>query len=330
MDDCSPDQTPDVAKSFSDSRVRYVRNERNLGNLRNYNKGIEVARGKYIWLISADDRLRHRNVLERYVKLMESHAGVGYVFCPAVGLKNGIETGIVQWTMNGHRNAVLSGRHFLATLLSGNCVAAPATMVRKECYEKISKFPLDLPYAGDWYLWCVFALHCDVAYFAEPMVNYRLHDLSMTNQLSRRQRVADNLLVWWRLERLAKERGHLALVDKCQAFIAGQYAQCLVPQNGGYSMSFEEFEASLQENVPGPSQGGRIRARVYARVADEYYRSERFGSALQYYGLGLQEDPTMLKVRAKRFLLRMGKAGIWVRRRFLGSRRSVLRQGANL
>ena len=47
LDDCSPDDTPAVAARFRDSRVRYVRNTENLGHLRNYNKGIELSRGKY-------------------------------------------------------------------------------------------------------------------------------------------------------------------------------------------------------------------------------------------------------------------------------------------
>src|SRR4051812_41224937 len=67
MDDCSPDDTKEVVQSFSDPRIHYIRNERNLGHLRNYNKGIEMSRGKYIWLISADDRLRRPYLLERYV-----------------------------------------------------------------------------------------------------------------------------------------------------------------------------------------------------------------------------------------------------------------------
>ena len=70
MDDCSPDNTAEVAQSFTDPRVRHVRNEPNLGHLRNYNKGIELARGKYVWLISADDRLRRPYVLERYVRCL--------------------------------------------------------------------------------------------------------------------------------------------------------------------------------------------------------------------------------------------------------------------
>src|SRR5262245_21301848 len=86
MDDCSPDSTPDVAMSFTDSRISYVRNEANLGNIRNYNKGIQMARGKYIWLISADDRLKQSQALERYVTLLDAHPEIGYVFCPALTL----------------------------------------------------------------------------------------------------------------------------------------------------------------------------------------------------------------------------------------------------
>jgi glycosyltransferase involved in cell wall biosynthesis len=37
MDDCSPDNTPEVAQSFQHPRVKYVRNDPNLGHLRNYN-----------------------------------------------------------------------------------------------------------------------------------------------------------------------------------------------------------------------------------------------------------------------------------------------------
>jgi len=49
----------EVAGSFRDPRVTHIRNERNLGHLKN-NKGIHLARGEYIWLISADDSLRSR------------------------------------------------------------------------------------------------------------------------------------------------------------------------------------------------------------------------------------------------------------------------------
>jgi len=76
MDDCSPDNTPEVAQSFQDPRVKYVRNEPNLGHLRNYNKGIRLTRGKYVWLISPDDYLRPPYILQRYVELLDRHPRV--------------------------------------------------------------------------------------------------------------------------------------------------------------------------------------------------------------------------------------------------------------
>jgi glycosyltransferase involved in cell wall biosynthesis len=83
MDDHSPDATPEVAASFKDPRVRHIRNDPNLGHLRNYNKGIELSRGRYVWLISADDYLGNRYVLERFVALLDENPRVGYTFCPA-------------------------------------------------------------------------------------------------------------------------------------------------------------------------------------------------------------------------------------------------------
>jgi glycosyltransferase involved in cell wall biosynthesis len=73
MDDCSPDNTAEVAASFKDPRVKHIRNDPNLGHLRNYNKGIGLTRGRYVWLISADDYLRKPYILERYVNCFDSH-----------------------------------------------------------------------------------------------------------------------------------------------------------------------------------------------------------------------------------------------------------------
>src|SRR5262245_46075922 len=73
MDDCSPDNTPEVAKQFKDPRVIYIRNETNLGFVPNFDKGVKLSRGSYLWVISADDCLRSRDVLQKYVDLLEKN-----------------------------------------------------------------------------------------------------------------------------------------------------------------------------------------------------------------------------------------------------------------
>src|SRR5262249_30433106 len=155
----SPDDTPAVAQSFADPRVRHVRHERNLGHLRNYNAGIAMSRGEYIWLISADDCLRGRTVLERYVSLLDANPRVGYVFCQGVGLTDEGETGLLPYSSHGSSDAIFRGHAFVERLIRGNTILAAAGMVRRQCYDKVGMFPLDMPWGGDWYLWLAFAVH---------------------------------------------------------------------------------------------------------------------------------------------------------------------------
>src|SRR5208337_4677214 len=131
-----------------DPLVQYIRNDPNLGHLRNYNKGLKMARSEYVWLMSADDRLRSPHILERYVKVMEENPQVGYAFCPGMALENSRETRVLPYSRHGDQDAIFDGREFLLKLLKGNFVLAAAGMARKECYEKAGYFPLDIPYAG--------------------------------------------------------------------------------------------------------------------------------------------------------------------------------------
>ena len=58
-DNASTDGTEEICRDFaaSDQRVRYVRNERNLGAGPNYNLGFELSRGKYFKWCACDDRI---------------------------------------------------------------------------------------------------------------------------------------------------------------------------------------------------------------------------------------------------------------------------------
>lgn len=50
-DDCSSDNTMDVAFSFEDKRIVYHCNEKNLGSSANKNQGIKLARGRFIIIL---------------------------------------------------------------------------------------------------------------------------------------------------------------------------------------------------------------------------------------------------------------------------------------
>ena len=73
IDDCSTDKTLEVAKSFSDSRIRLLQNEKNLGMpgaVRNV--GLDVARGEYVYFCDSDDAIL-ANALEVLFKAAEEN-----------------------------------------------------------------------------------------------------------------------------------------------------------------------------------------------------------------------------------------------------------------
>src|SRR5690242_490012 len=58
-DNASTDRTEEICRAFAaaDPRVRYVRNERNLGAGPNYNLGFALSRGRYFKWSACDDRI---------------------------------------------------------------------------------------------------------------------------------------------------------------------------------------------------------------------------------------------------------------------------------
>lgn len=55
LNDGSIDRTEEIILSYNDSRIVYVKNEKNLGLIGTLNKGINLAKGKYIARMDADD-----------------------------------------------------------------------------------------------------------------------------------------------------------------------------------------------------------------------------------------------------------------------------------
>ena len=329
MDDCSPDETAEVARSFQDRRVKHIRNDPNLGALPNYNKGIKLSRGKYVWLISADDYLLRPYVLQSYVDLMDAHPRIGFTFCPGIGVKNGRETGLLKYSTYGGRDRIVSGRAFLKKLLFGDFVLAPAAMARREFYETISIFPInpvwggvrvDLIWGGDWYLWCAFALHGDVGYFAEPMACYREHASSSTSVITRddiQNCFLTEIAVRWKIKQEADAAGYRDVSMKCLETVAIEYARHLTTKQYRSSTStitMAQFEGSLCKSTSDEVERNWIRRRVFAELGARHDHRGDLAAANKYYRAATQLDPWMIKVQLKKLLLSLGKPGHYLAR----------------
>jgi glycosyltransferase involved in cell wall biosynthesis len=326
MDNCSPDNTPEVAASFNDPRVKHIRNETNLGHVRNFNKGITMARGKYVWLISPDDWLGSPNALARYVDTMERNAGVGYIFCRCTEVQGSKEVGIAKWTDCGKEDRVWDGPSFLMRLIQGDCIVLSSAMVRKECYDKHGMFSLEMPHANDWYLWCVLALHYQVAYLSEPLLFVRIHEESLTSEFDQGGSAIctiDELNVLWRVARLAELAGVISHRRAFNTSIASLAACALKygpPGRKRPGLSEADFEVILRNHVRDSNDEKDFRARLHMAIGDEEFWHGHPKEAAKSYLQGLRIRPFWLRGWVKYLLLRTGGVGVYLRRLLLDLR----------
>lgn len=77
VDDCSPDNTDEVVSAYlSDSRIKYIKNEKNSGAAVSRNRALREAKGKWIAFLDSDD-LWTPDKLEKQIAFMKDN---GYSF----------------------------------------------------------------------------------------------------------------------------------------------------------------------------------------------------------------------------------------------------------
>ena len=181
IDDCSPDNTPEVSRSLeiSDSRVSYVRHARNQGHIATYNEGIEWASGDYMLLLSADDYLLP-GALQRAITLMEANLDVVFTFGNALCRDEKGQTKTTEVQKYYCDFPVIAGFDFIKASAARNLVPTPTAVVRTHVQRRVGGYRSDLPHSGDMEMWYRLAAHGSVGILTEHQAVYRRHSSNMS------------------------------------------------------------------------------------------------------------------------------------------------------
>jgi glycosyltransferase involved in cell wall biosynthesis len=171
VNDCSPDDTDQIVRSFRDPRIRYHVNSENLGVPENLNRAMSLARGDHLVLLEDHDLLAP-TYLEETLRVMRSHPSVGFV---AAGLI------IIDEEDRRFEHFVeelpefVPGRWLVRRLLTrADCPFSVTTVIRRSAAEGLS--PLFDPrywWYADQYLWLRLASRWDFGYVAKPLLFMR-------------------------------------------------------------------------------------------------------------------------------------------------------------
>lgn len=215
VDDCSPQPgAAEVVRALGDARIRYLRNERNLGLAGNWNRCVELASTDLVTLLHGDDEL-----MPEYAALMlqahEQHPQVAAVFCDAQVIDSqghprySFRDHVKQWLMPRREAAfMVSGEAGYASLLRGNFIMCPTLCYKRRLFEKLSfstdwRMVLDL----DFYLRALLAGECFLG-LRQQAYRYRRHAEQVTVECERNLRLfTEEAQLWRASERAARAHG---------------------------------------------------------------------------------------------------------------------------
>lgn len=178
VEDASTDGTLERLRAFTDPRIRLVCNDSHQGQTRSLNRGLEIAKGRYVARIDADDICLPER-LETQVRFLNENPDIALAASRWIGLSPSGKP------LGTRGNALSDDGSFLGRLLRGDCPLYHTTvMFRKEAVEQVGGYDAAFKIGQDYDLWARMAVRGSRAVVLDtPLVFYRFH--------SRQQSVAD-------------------------------------------------------------------------------------------------------------------------------------------
>lgn len=184
LDDNSPDNgaSKEVIERYRNnpyvSHISY--NEVNSGStFKQWNKGIAIAKGDYIWIAESDDFCKP-NLLESLMKIIEKRADMSFCYTLSQHVNAaGMPINIIH---KSSKDRVLSGVDFIKKYMYfGNPVQnVSSAIIRKSFFQKIDKNYETFVGAGDVLFWIELAELGSVGVVNKPLNFYRQHDQKVT------------------------------------------------------------------------------------------------------------------------------------------------------
>lgn len=182
INDGSTDNTGNILKELAeeDTRIVYIKNEKNLKLIATLNKGLDRCKGKYIARMDADD-ISVPTRIEKQVDFLEKHPNIGIVGADIEFFKEDKKLSI--WRMETKDKYIRTG------LLFGSCFAHPVVMMRTSILrEHHLYYNDDYPHAEDYKLWCDIAQCTKLANIPEVLLYYRVNENQVSNIYNQKQK----------------------------------------------------------------------------------------------------------------------------------------------
>ncbi len=171
VDDCSTDATVEILESFQVKypHIKIIRNQQNLGYIKNFEKGCKLASGEYIALCDQDD-VWHPDKIKKMQAAIGSYP---LIYCDSVLCDEDLQPIGVNISDRGNcRDYDNPLQQAVFCRIYGH-----ATLIRRDFLQKAIPFLDIIPH--DWWLSYMATFYGGMKYLNEPLASYRQHSANI-------------------------------------------------------------------------------------------------------------------------------------------------------
>lgn len=172
INDGSTDSSEQIILSYEDDRIKYIKNDENIGLIKTLNKGIKLAKTDYIARMDADD-ISNLTRIEKQVNYMEKNKDIA-VLGTSIEIFN--DNGIIR------KHKVNTEPLKIKTQLLFTCALMhPTVIIRKDVLDKQQLFYNERHQsAEDFGLWQRMSFEYKLANLDEVLLKYRINENGIT------------------------------------------------------------------------------------------------------------------------------------------------------
>lgn len=189
LDDYSLDGSVSILRKYAEREEvsHVVLNDENSGSpFKQWQKGIALAKGTYIWIAESDDvcKLEFLQKLLDFNAAQEQELGVLYAQSYDIDAADKINADRIYYTENFNPNLwkndfKISGTSFVSKYLKVKCVIpnASAVIFKRALvpHSFFSETHLTMKMCGDWLFWLKICPNTHVGFVSEPLNYFREH-----------------------------------------------------------------------------------------------------------------------------------------------------------
>ena len=186
IDDSSTDDSLKVIESYSDERIKVLKNERNMGITKSLNRGLKIARGEFIARMDSDD-ICYPQRFERQIEFLRNHPK--HIVC-GTWIEQIDELGKLRTNKQPCRD-IPEREEYRINLLFGNNpnIVHPTAMFNHGLLlENQITYDENYILAQDYKMWVTCSKYAECGNVAEVLLQYRVHSKAISHEKREKQR----------------------------------------------------------------------------------------------------------------------------------------------